>query len=438
MKIKYLSLGLIAIMLFLAGCSNNDEAASENLEGEKVTIAVTEGNIGQFNAWEARSEQFTEETGIEVEFVGIPYENLLDRITTEGISGTASFDLVTYLDVMGPSIQQFLAPLDEYADEGFFERFTDSTLQLSTFDDQIYSLPLRSNAQVMFYRKDVFEELGLEPPTTWEELESVSNTITSETDLYGITPYYQSGNNGQNLYLWSSYLWGNGGDIFDENMKPVFNSAEGLEATERYIGLLRDGLAPDGSVQFGEQDSRTHFKQGRSAMWIGWWWVYSDFNAGDGVEEVLGNVGFTTVPSWEDGEQVSAVSTFPLGMMEGSQNKDAAWKYMEWLSQPENEKSIVLDALNEEVPQDQFSTDIVQTENLRDEELNELGDNLFNIGADSFENAQTLPSIPEWPQISDILSKAISDMAVGSDVEESLDQAAKDIESLMQNEGYYE
>ena len=436
MKIRYYFLTVMVVMLLLVGCSNEDEAKS--LEGEKVTVAVTEGNIGQFNAWEARSKEFTEETGIEVEFIGIPYDNLLDRITTEGISGETTFDVVTYLDGMGPSIQQFLEPLDDYAEEGFFDRFTESTLELSTFDEQIYSLPLRANAQVMFYRKDVFENLGLEPPTTWEEMEQVGEKITSETDMSAITPYYQAGNNGQNLYMWSSYLWGNKGDIFDENMKPVFNNEEGVEATKRYIDLLRNGLAPDGAVQFGEQDARTHFKQGRSAMWIGWWWVYSDFNAGDGVEEVLGNVGFTNVPSWEGGEQVSAVSTFPLGMMESSQNKEAAWEFMKWLSNPEVEKNIVMDSLNEEVPPEQFSTDIVQKENLRDEELNELGDNLFNIGGDSFENAQTLPSIPEWPQISDILSTAISDMAVGSDVEETLDKAAADVENLLENEGYYD
>jgi multiple sugar transport system substrate-binding protein len=173
-------------------------------------------------------------------------------------------------------------------------------------------------------------------------------------------------------------------------------------------------------------------------MWIGWWWVYSDFNSGDGVEEVLGNVGFSTVPSWEGEEQVSAVSTFPLGMMESSQNKEAAWEFMKWLSDPANERSIVMDSLNEEVPPEQFSTDVVQVENLRDEELNELGDGLFNIGADSFENAQTFPTIPEWPQVSDIISTAISDIAVGSDVEETLDQAASDVESLLEEAGYYE
>lgn len=456
MKLYYYFLLMTLSVLLLSGCAEgtaenggdasnesstsdeSSEGSSDDLEGETVTVAVTEGNIGQFNAWEARSDEFTEETGIEVEFVGIPYDNLLDRITTEGISGDPTFDLVTYLDVMGPSVQQFFEPLEDYAEEGFFDRFPESIVELSTYDDQIYSLPLRSNAQLLFYREDVFENLGIDPPTTWEELEEIGGTITEETDLSAITPYYQAGNNGQNLYMWTSYLWSNGGEIYDEEMRPIFNNQEGLEATEAYIDLLRNGLAPDGAVQFGEQDARTHFKQGRSAMWIGWWWVYSDFNASDSDENVQGNVGFSTVPSWEDGESISSVSTFPLGMMNESDNKEAAWEFLLWLSDPENEKSIVMDSLNEDVPSDQFSTDVVQLENLRDEELNELGDDLFNIGGDSFENAKTLPTSPIWPRVSDIISREISNMAVGEDVETSLNKAAEEVEQLMEAEGYYE
>ena len=426
----------LSLSILLVACSG--KAGNDN-ENKKITIAVTEGDIGQFNAWEERSKEFTEKTGIDVEFIGIPYDNLLDRITAEGISGETTFDIVTYLDVMGPSIKQFLEPLDEYVSEGFFDDYPDSIVELSTYDDKIYSLPLRANAQVMFYRKDIFNDLGLDPPKTWGELEEVGKKITAKTDKSAITPYYKAGNNGQNLYLWTSYLWSKGEDIFDDDMKPIFNSKEGVKATEDYINLLRDKLAPEGSISFAEQESRTHFKQDRSAMWIGWWWVYSDFNSSDSSDkEVQGNVGFTTIPTYDGGEEVSSVSTFPIGMMKDSQNKEAAWKFMEWLSKAENEKSIVKDSLNEKVSIDQFSTDVVHLSNLRDEELNKLGDNLFNIGGDSFESAKILPTIKEWPQISDILSKSISNMATGEGVKENLDKAADKIEKLLEEEGYYD
>ncbi|MGY4690745.1 ABC transporter substrate-binding protein [Salibacterium sp. K-3] len=452
MKVKAgwsLSLLTAGLTMLIAGCGGSSDSTeedpgnnnTESAEGQTVTVAVTEGDIGQFNAWEARSEEFTEETGIEVEFIGIPYNNLLDRITAEGISGDGTFDLVTYLDSMGPSIQQFLEPLDKYAeaDDYSFDRFPEASMELSTFDGKIRSIPARANVQTLFYREDVFEDLGLEPPKTWADLEEAGQEITQNTDLKAITPYYQGGNNGQNLYMWTSYLWSNGGNIFDDNMKPVFNSEEGIAATERYIDLLRDDLAPEGSVTFGEQDARTDFREGNSAMWIGWWWVYAEFNSTESsAEEVAGNVGFSTVPTWEGQERATNVSTFPIGMMKGSNNKEAAWEFLKWLTEPELELDIVKDSLQEESPADQHSPVISQSENLRDDELNELSDDFYNVAADGLEDAQPLPIIPEWPQVSDILSTAINDMATGGSVEENLDEAAEDVEALLEEEGYYD
>src|SRR5699024_11143941 len=95
----------LTLLIVLSACAGEESADEAEGEGKTITVAVTEGDIGQFNAWEARSEQFTEETGINVEFTSIPYDNLLDRITAEGVSGDPSFDVVTYLDVMGPSIK---------------------------------------------------------------------------------------------------------------------------------------------------------------------------------------------------------------------------------------------------------------------------------------------------------------------------------------------
>lgn len=435
---KYFSFLCILILLFTTSCANGDVEKKSSKYKDKVTIAVTEGNIGQFNAWQKRSKTFTKETGIKVEFVKVPYENLLNRITTEGISGDSTFDIVAYPDIMGPSIKTFLEPLDGYTNKEFFDRFPESTVKLSTYDDKVYGIPLRSNVQLLFYRKDIFKKLGISPPKTWKEFNESSKKIVGNTDLKAIAPYYQSGNNGQNIYMWATYLWGNNGAIFDKNMKPKFNNKQGIEATNEYINLLKKDFAPKGSIQFAEQDARTNFKQGRSAMWIGWWWVYSDFNAGDAAKDVKNNVGVVPMPSWDHGKKVSNVSTFPISMMKDSKNKEASWKFMKWLSKEENEKEIVSDSLNKRVPKEEFSTDISQNKNFRDKELNEKGDNLFNIAGDSFESSKTLPISRVWPKISDILSREISNMATGDNVKECLDRAAKEIEKLLDSEGYYD
>src|SRR5699024_9784378 len=113
-KIITIFIGLSVLVIF-SGCAS-EESGSEAEDGDDaITVAVTDGDIGEFNAWEAKSEEFTEETGIDVKFTTIPYDNLLDRITTEGISGDPYFDIVSYVVVMGPSIKQLLVPIADYS-----------------------------------------------------------------------------------------------------------------------------------------------------------------------------------------------------------------------------------------------------------------------------------------------------------------------------------
>jgi multiple sugar transport system substrate-binding protein len=443
-KSRLATILVLVLSLLLAGCSSSNSqnaSNSESLEGKTVKVLLSAGGIGQFNAWKARSKSFTEKTGIKVEFIETPFENLLEDITSDGIASSGAYDLVVYLDSMGSSITPFLEPLDEYVKRDNFDtdRWPSTVLELSTLNDKLYSLPVRAHVQMLFYRKDIFDQLGLAVPTTWEEFETVNKKITDSTDLYGVVPYYGAGNNGQNLFMWTSYLWSNGGDIFDDEMKPVFNSPEGIEATQRYLDLLvTDKVAPPGSVTFGEQDSRTYFKQGKAAMWLGWWWVYSEFNDKEAAaEDVAGNVKFASVPAWEGKSSQANVTSFPLAMMKGSKNKEAAWEVLKWIAEPEEELDIVQKTLKKESPSDQLSTVITQTENLRNKDLNEMADGFYDVAADNFENAKTLPKNKEWPQIADIISKAISKMATGAPVESTLNKAAKEVEQLMDESGYY-
>ena len=86
---------------------------------------------------------------------------------------------------------------------------------------------------------------------------------------------YYGINAGQNMFVWESLLWSNGGEIFDENFNPIFNNATGVEATQRYIDFLNKGYTGAGSVAFTEQEANAEYNQGRAAMFTGWWWMYS-------------------------------------------------------------------------------------------------------------------------------------------------------------------
>jgi multiple sugar transport system substrate-binding protein len=286
---------------------------------------------------------------------------------------------------------------------------------------------------MFFYRTDVFEELGLEVPTTWEEMEAAAEVIAAETDLYPLSVYYGI-NAGQNTFWWEALLWSNGGELFDENWQPTFNDELGLEATERYINWLNNEWTGPGSTAFNEQEGLEEFIQGRSAMFMGWWWMYSRMKDCERGPDVCENVAFATAPSWEGkGQPATYGHVWPMGINAYSKNQEAAWEYMKWIHNAQTQKAVIMDKSAPEVS----SNVATRLSVLNDPEVNEVNDGLPAVGAAILAEARTNPIIPEWLEILSILEIGINDMATGADVQATLDQMASDVEAIMERSGYY-
>ncbi|WP_420628492.1 ABC transporter substrate-binding protein [Candidatus Leptofilum sp.] len=404
-------------------------------DGTEINFLICCPTTAQFVAWSERAEMFTEMTGITVNFANEPWGSFQERIVTESIAGTGAYDAVVWLDVWGPAFIQTLEPLEPYIERDgidYADDYPPSFMQAAVLDGTQYGFPVRTHAFVLHYREDVFEELGLEPPTTWNEMIEVGRTIQENTDLAGHANYYGVGT-AQNLFIWALQLWGNGGDIFDEDFRPIFNNAAGVEATELYASMAEIG--PEAQFSIGEGDARLSVTTGESAMIIGWWWFAPTFNDPEAAaEEVVGNVGHAPVPAVEGSEPVSFALSIPVGISSFSQNKDAAWEWVKFLSHPQSDLEVVTDKSRPEV-----NTVVVShSSNLVNPEVNEVNGGLHESAAPGLANSRIMPLIPEWAEVASILEVAINDIALGADVQETLDEAASDVEGVMERAGYYE
>lgn len=409
--------------------------AGKPYAGTKLVYLLSHGS--QFNGHAKRTQEFTDLTGIEVEYQFVPFPNLKEKVTTDGVLGSGDVDLYLFLDSWGPSLKQFLVPLDDKIEEAGIDmnRYPPAFIKGSRYDGTFYGIPLRGHPQLMFYRKDIFAQLGLEPPKTWAELEEVSKTITEKTDLYGTAMYYGKGYSGQNLYVWYAYLWSNGGDIFDANWKPIFNNEAGVEATQRYVDLMlkHEATAP-GSAFFSEYEASQSISQNESAIVILWWWHFANMtNPEKSQEIVVKNMGFAPVPGWEGKKKATLALSMVAGISTHSQHKEAAWEYLKWVSNPDLEKANVLDKSDPET----MTIVAVQTENLKDPEINATSDGMHAAAAESLAVSDTMPMFPEWPEVMSALEIAISEIAGGQPVKEQLDKAAQEVEEIMQRAGYY-
>lgn len=393
--------------------------------GQEVRVLAVKSS--QFEAHEARVAAFEEATGINVEVDYVPFPNMKEALTAEMISGGADYDIVSIMDQWVSSLTNLIEPIDEgIAAQGTdLSDFPQAHLRHAMIDGKLHGLPVRGHVQLMFYRKDLLEQAGVDVPTTWEEVVTASKMIQEKTDAAGIALPYGK-NNGQNLMVWVNLLWGNGGDLFDGAGKPVFNSDAGVAATQQYIDMLnKHKIAPAGSAVFVEQDAVNSFKQGNSAMLPLWWWVRSQLTDPEQSKVTAEQLGFTSLPSVGGAEKTTFTNTWIFSVTEGSDNKDAATEYLGWLTDPALEREVLLDENLSEVVAVHFS-------NLRDPEVNARWGGMHQAAADALATAPGLGFGSDWPRVAEIMETAISSLASGemTDTKAALDKAAEEIAAI--------
>ncbi len=433
-KRNFLKAGVAAGALVLAPHSALAEDIPYNLlegkpfDGTKLNIlsVVTP----QFDGLMLRDEEFTELTGIETEWTFIPFGSLQEKINTEGIAASGTFDVVNYLDSWGPPNAHWLMPIDDLmARDGIsMDRYPEAFARSAQFEGRTLGFPLRAHPQVLFYRKDLIPN----PPTSWEDVAAMGEAWEHE----GISPvalYYNNDGNRQALFIWLNFLWGVGEDVFNEDGSAGWTTDAALKATEDYVAMLTEhGVANPNSVAFVEQDARQSFSQGKSAMIPGWWWFYSAFLNPETSTLTKDEVGFVGMPSYSGTTKTYAIS-MPFAISEYSENKDAAWEFLKWLSNPEMDKA---NATVREVKGKRIVNNVVtHISSLTDPDVNAANDNIQMAAWESLKESDIMPQIAEWPEVGDLLSAAIAEAAAGGDTRQLMLDAAEQANRVLRRAG---
>ena len=386
----------------------------------------------QFKAHEDRLGEFEALTGIKVKYQYVPFASTREKLTAELVGQSAQYDVLSTMDVWGPSMYQLFEPLNTMLAEKKIDmdsRYPYAHLRAARDGNgngkNILGFPIRGHVQLMFYRRDIFEKLGLKAPGTWDDMVEAGKLITAKTDLSGVAMYYGK-TAGQNLMIWFNYLWGAGGDLLDAEGQPAFNSPAGIAATQAYIDvMLKHKAAPAASASFNETDAVNSVAQGKSAMVPVWWWRYASLVDPKVSTLKPEQVAFAPLPSMPGKPNTTYTNTWFYGINRNSKKKAAAMEFLTWLSQPEIERGVLLDkSLNEVVA--------MQTKNLLDVDVNARFNGMHAFGAQALKGAKGTPLFPQWPQVSDVLEASISELASGKgQVKPALDDAAARVRRAM-------
>lgn len=242
--------------LCLCGFASTITITYLTTETDPTTVEVNNNIIGRFEEVHP---------GVKVEMAYANQEDVLPKLIAWIRAGTAP-DLAYFSPRMVPGLveQGFLLPLEDIFKEiGDIPKSFVSPVE----DGGIYEIPVHTEAQVIYYRKDLFEKAGIKLPTTFNEWLEAAEAMTVDTngdgniDQYGVSIV---GGMPPNYIFFSPILWANGGDFFDENNNVVIDSPKAIEALEFYGKLAK--FAPPGVTNADNIEVAKQFANGLTAM----------------------------------------------------------------------------------------------------------------------------------------------------------------------------
>ncbi len=212
-------------------------------------------------------EKFEEENpGIKLNLDVVSWNDVYTEVDTR-IANDNAPDILN-IDVFANYANEgLLMPVEDYCPEELFEDFFPSFIEQSVIDDTVWAVPDLASARALFYNVDILEEVGVEVPTTWSELQDVSQAII---DFYDgeIYPWGIDMTTDEGQAAFAYYTWGNGGGFVDEVGDWALNSDENVEAIEFAISLVEDGYTNPNPATQTRYDLQDMFAAGKLAMLI--------------------------------------------------------------------------------------------------------------------------------------------------------------------------
>lgn len=339
------ALSLVLLASLVLACSSSNESNNETQPDESENQeAVTDGSgsfdgvelrvVGANHPWQEAIEplipEFEEQTGIKVNFEKFFEDQLTQKLTTEFTAGSSSIDVFMIRPLQeGKLFSQngWVADISDKVDdpEFEFEDFTESSVNSMKDGEKLFGIPIVTEREILYYRKDIFEENNIEPPETLDELMQVAEELNDpKNEFYGIV---SRGERAAAVTQFSSYLYGFGGDFMVDG-KAAIDTEEAIQAFQFYGDMLRN-YGPPGVLNMSWPQAAGLFGQGKAAMYTDADSIFP--NLLDEEKSVVSDkVGFAVFPEGPAGNEPYNVTSWGVAINEKSEKKDAAWEFVKW------------------------------------------------------------------------------------------------------------
>lgn len=408
MKTRFLTILLTSAMVtsLTAGCSAKKEnRVSSESAGNSITVLVESGSPAEALANNTAAD-FEAQTGCKVIVDAVAYTGMYDKLSTEIKAKASAHDVACMDFVWLAAFANAIEPLNNADTSDFLPTLKES----GTVDGNLLGYPMWVNVKTLIYRKDLIPEDKV--PKTWEEYQLLAEEMAT-SELYGTT-IFGNGSDAVCSFLDFACQAGAEGLIFDQNGNVNITEQPYVDALNFMVETAGADYTPSDSLATAATESQELFTNGKLAMQLNWSHQYPAAVEALGADKVgcapmiagSAGIGATTGPWYEC-------------VMKNSKNKELAQKYVEYMYEHN------ADYMN-------LTLKIAGRTSVYEQAGQTAGNEHTTAVLKTLETpqSQARPMVARWAQIEEVLTKVVESCLGGADINEALQSAKAEIESI--------
>lgn len=312
-------------------------------------------------------------------------------------------------------------PLDSYFPAAERAAFLPGTIEAASYNGRIWGIPFRTDAGVLYYRTDLLEKYGKQPPKTYDELFSMAQEI-NQKEGGGLYALVGSLANGEGMTCNAvEWYYSNGGEVIGADGSIKINSPQNVQILQIMVDAYQNKLMPEGVLSYSSGDARSSMFQGKQVFMRAWPKAYA-MGQDPAMSKVAGKLGVAPLPRGPRGsEGKSVVGGWQLFLNKNSKHKAESIEFMKFYASEYAQK---LHTLN-----DSYIPALASLYHDKDVLAKYPYYSLF---PQVLERAVARPQSPYYAEISAILSAETQNAMKGS---KTAAQALADAQKAMENVG---
>jgi multiple sugar transport system substrate-binding protein len=315
MKVKLISLVLLLALVLGAGAQTKE-------------IRVLLANHPYGDLLKTMIPEYEKATGVKVNVESLQESQLTTKLTTEFATNSSSADVFMTRPLQEGKMfykNGWYEPLSAYD----FSDYPESAMGIARFGNKPYLVPLVTEWQVLYYRKDLLKKAGLSVPKTFAELEAAARALDSNE----VAGFASRGKGAAAVTQLSTYVYNYGGRYLDKGVA-VFDRKEAIDAV-RFYGKLLALYGPTGVTSMSWENIMPLFQAGKVAMWTDASVFYGQIVDPTKSQVAAENVGIADMPAGPKASNPFIVVSWGMAVARQSKNKAAAMDFIKWATSKE-------------------------------------------------------------------------------------------------------